>query len=53
MHAAVPPPWSVFPFAGYLLAIAVLPLFAHRFWERQRNKLVVAVVASAPVLVYL
>ena len=53
MPGAVPPAWSVLPFAAYLLAIAVVPLFAHRFWESNRNKLAVAAVASLPVLVYL
>jgi Na+/H+ antiporter NhaD/arsenite permease-like protein len=43
----------VLPFAVYLLAIAVVPLFAHRFWESNRNKLAVAALASLPVLVYL
>ncbi len=53
MHDAVPPAWSVLPFAAYLLAIALVPLFAGRFWESQRNKLGVAALASLPVLVYL
>jgi len=53
VHEVVPPAWSVIPFAAYLLAIAVVPLFAHHFWESNRNKLVVAVFASVPVLVYL
>jgi Na+/H+ antiporter NhaD/arsenite permease-like protein len=53
VHEAVPPVWSVLPFAGYLLAIALIPLFAHHFWESNRNKLVVAVLASLPVLAYL
>jgi Na+/H+ antiporter NhaD/arsenite permease-like protein len=43
----------VIPFAAYLLAIALVPLFANHFWESNRNKLVVAVVASVPVLIYL
>jgi Na+/H+ antiporter NhaD/arsenite permease-like protein len=43
----------VIPFAAYLLSIALVPLFAHHFWESNRNKFVVAVVASVPVLVYL
>jgi len=41
------------PFAAYLLAIALVPLVASRFWERNRNKLLVAVLASLPTLVYL
>jgi Na+/H+ antiporter NhaD/arsenite permease-like protein len=43
----------VIPFAAYLLSIALVPLFAHHFWESNRNKFVVAVAASVPVLVYL
>ncbi len=53
MHEVVPPAWSVIPFAAYLLSIALVPLFAPHFWESNRNKLVVAVAASIPVLVYL
>jgi Na+/H+ antiporter NhaD/arsenite permease-like protein len=53
VHEAVPPVWSVLPFAAYLLAIALVPLFAAHFWESNRNKLGVAAVASLPVLVYL
>ena len=41
------------PFAAYLLAIALVPLFAGRFWESHRNKLAVAGLASLPVLAYL
>jgi len=43
----------VIPFAAYLLAIALVPLFAPHFWESNRNKFVVAVAASIPVLVFL
>jgi Na+/H+ antiporter NhaD/arsenite permease-like protein len=46
-------PWSVVPFVSLLLAIAILPLVAGHFWERNRNKAIVAAVASAPVIVYL
>jgi Na+/H+ antiporter NhaD/arsenite permease-like protein len=35
------------------LLIASLPLFVPHFWEKNRNKLVVGLVASAPVVVYL
>jgi len=53
VHEVVPPAWSVIPFAAYLLAIALVPLFAPHFWESNRNKFVVAVAASIPVLVFL
>jgi Na+/H+ antiporter NhaD/arsenite permease-like protein len=48
-----PPLWSVLPFAAYLLVIAVVPLFLGHFWEKNRNKLIVAVLASLPVVGYL
>jgi len=47
------PSWAVGPFVLYLLLIASLPLFLGRFWEHNRNKLLVAAVLSLPVLVYL
>jgi Na+/H+ antiporter NhaD/arsenite permease-like protein len=37
----------------YLLSIAVLPIVVGHFWEKNRNKLIVALVMSAPVLVFL
>ena len=45
--------WSVVPFVTYLLLMAVLPLVVGRFWESNRNKLVLALIAGAPVVVYL
>ncbi len=42
-------PWAL-PFAGMLLAIAVLPLAAPNFWESNSRKLLVAGVLAAPVL---
>ena len=47
------PTWAVGPFVLYLLLIAVLPLFLGRFWEHNRNKLIVAAALSVPVLGYL
>ena len=47
------PKWAVAPFVCYLLMIAVLPLFFGTFWERNRNKLLVAGLVSLPVLIYL
>jgi Na+/H+ antiporter NhaD/arsenite permease-like protein len=47
------PSWAVLPFVLYLFAIAVLPLFASRFWEHNRNKLLLGLAAGAPVMVYL
>ncbi len=45
--------WSMVPFAGLLLAIAVLPLVAEHFWHSNRNKAIVASLFSVPVVVYL
>ncbi|HXU65385.1 MAG TPA: sodium:proton antiporter [Polyangia bacterium] len=47
------PAWAVAPFVIYLISIAALPLFAGAFWEHNRNKLLVAALASAPVIAYL
>ena len=47
------PGWAVLPFVLYLLLIAVLPLFLGRFWESNRNKLALALVAATPVVIYL
>lgn len=40
------------PFLVTLLAIAILPLAAPHFWEDNKNKLIVALGLSVPVLVY-
>jgi Na+/H+ antiporter NhaD/arsenite permease-like protein len=42
------PVWSVLPFAALLLSIAILPLAAESFWERNRNKLIVALLCGVP-----
>jgi len=47
------PVWTVLPFAGLLLCIAILPLLAHHFWESNRNKGLVAALFAVPVAVYL
>jgi Na+/H+ antiporter NhaD/arsenite permease-like protein len=44
--------WTVVPFAGLLLSIALLPLKAPHFWERHRNKGLVAFAWSFPVAVF-
>jgi Na+/H+ antiporter NhaD/arsenite permease-like protein len=49
----VTPGWTVAPFVCYLLLIATLPLFFGRLWESNRNKLILALAAGAPVVVYL
>ncbi len=44
------PLWSVFPFAGFLLAIAVFPLAAPAFWARHYGK--VGLVFGLPVVAW-
>jgi Na+/H+ antiporter NhaD/arsenite permease-like protein len=47
------PLWACLPFLAMLLAIAVLPLATPDFYARNRNKLLVVLGLSLPVLVYL
>jgi Na+/H+ antiporter NhaD/arsenite permease-like protein len=44
------PTWSLIPFLGMLLSIAVLPLAIPKWWDSNRNKVILSVVASLPVL---
>jgi Na+/H+ antiporter NhaD/arsenite permease-like protein len=44
--------FAVAPFVLLLLAIAVLPLVAPGFWERNRNKALVVGVLSLPIAAY-
>jgi Na+/H+ antiporter NhaD/arsenite permease-like protein len=43
------PLWTILPFATYLGALAVIPLALPRFWEENRNKLLLAAVFALPV----
>ncbi len=52
MHTAAPPLYWILPFATMLLAIAVCPLWVSHWWERNRNKLALSLLLSAPVVVY-
>ncbi len=54
MEHGPPSLWSFLPFIGLLLAIAIFPLvrrMAH-FWERNRNKLLVALVLGFSTVLY-
>lgn len=42
--------WHVVPFAGLLLSIAVLPMVAHHWFEKNRNQFIVAVAWMLPIL---
>jgi Na+/H+ antiporter NhaD/arsenite permease-like protein len=44
---------SMLPFVLMLLSIAVFPLFLNHFWEKNKNKLAVAIVLSIPIIIYL
>jgi len=44
---------TALPFVALLLAIALAPLAAPRWWHHNRNKALVALVVAAPILVYL
>jgi Na+/H+ antiporter NhaD/arsenite permease-like protein len=52
-HALELPFWAVLPFAGLLLSIAILPLATPHFWESHRNKGLVTLLFSLPVVGYL
>lgn len=41
------------PFAVMLLMIAVVPLFAEKFWESNRNKLICTLAIAVPTAIYL
>lgn len=47
------PVWSVAPFVGLLLTIAILPLFAEHFWHSNFKKLLVSLGFAVPVVGYL
>ena len=46
-------PWMIGPFVGLLLCIAILPLAAGEWFEKNRNKALVAALFGAPVVIYL
>jgi Na+/H+ antiporter NhaD/arsenite permease-like protein len=41
------------PFVLMLLSIAIFPLFWNHFWEKNKNKLIVSIVLSIPIIVFL
>ncbi len=46
-------PLLVLPFAGLLLSIAILPLAAEHWFEKNRNRAIVAAAFGLPVVIYL
>ena len=45
--------WALIPFVLMLLSIAIMPLIAEKWWDKNTNKLLVAVVLSIPASWYL
>lgn len=52
-HALSVPLLSLVPFLLMLLSIAIFPLFWNHFWERNINKLIVAIILSIPIIIFL
>jgi Na+/H+ antiporter NhaD/arsenite permease-like protein len=47
------PLWSALPFVVLLLAIATLPLFAHRIWDSNIHRAIIILLISIPILALL
>lgn len=47
------PVYMLVPFVLMLGAIAVMPLFAEHFWEKNSNKLIVALILGIPTAIWL
>jgi Na+/H+ antiporter NhaD/arsenite permease-like protein len=50
--ATTMPLWSVLPFTGLLLSIAIIPLLAHDWWHQNRNKALVSVLFGIPTAIF-
>lgn len=44
---------ALLPFVLMLGSIAVFPLFWNHFWEQNKNKLIIALLLSFPIIIYL
>ena len=47
------PAWAMIPFAVMLIMIAVGPLLARKWWDKNSHKLFVSLLLGAPVAVFL
>ncbi len=47
------PAWTMIPFVIMLLAIAIGPIIAEKFWERNTNKLIVSAILGIPVAIFM
>jgi Ca2+/H+ antiporter len=52
-HSVIIHPAALIPFILMLLSIALFPLFWNHFWEKNKNKLIIAIILSIPVIIYL
>lgn len=52
-HSYTIPLISLLPFILMLLSIAIFPIFWNHFWEKNTNKLIVAIILSVPIIVFL
>ena len=44
------PLWSLIPFVLILVSIAILPAIVPHWWKSDRNKAILSIIASVPVL---
>jgi len=47
------PLWSLIPFAGILLCIAILPLVAGHWWEHNKNRAIISAAFAVPTAGYM
>ena len=47
------PEIALLPFVLMLLSIAIFPLFWNHFWDKNKNKLIVSIILSVPIILYL
>src|SRR5436190_1049052 len=45
------PLWTILPFAGLLVAVAVLPLIAPHWWHKSSSKAIVSILFGLPVAI--
>lgn len=53
MEQFMMPAWAMIPFGLMLLAIAICPILVGKWWENNRNKLLLSVVLALPVVIYM
>lgn len=47
------PAWAMIPFGIMLLMIAIAPMIAEKWWEKNLNKLIVSVVLGLPIAIFM